>query len=955
MSDTPSTLRELQRLGQSPWLDYITRGMLTSGALAKLVRNGDVTGLTSNPTIFEQAISKTRDYDEALAALVRAGRGVDAIVDALMIEDVQAAADLFKPVYQRTKRADGYVSIEISPELANDTAATVREAARMWRAVNRPNLMVKIPATAAGIPAITATIAAGINVNVTLIFSIERYREVMQAYLDGLTRRLESGLAVDRIASVASFFVSRVDTAVDRLLEERVGGVSGDRRTAIEQLRGKAAIANAKVAYRAFRDTFDSEAFAVLARAGARPQRPLWASTSTKNPAYPDVYYVEALIGPNTVNTLPPHTLEAYRDHGHPESRLDLALDRAKAVLAQLEHLGIDMQRITARLESEGVASFAASWAQLKRVVEARREAVLFAERAQVDLGAAAGAITKAAAALDAADVTARLFRKDASLWPEPSAGDAGSAERLGWLDVCETMPPELPRLASFVDEVRAAGITHVLLCGMGGSSLAPQLLRRTLGVAKGYPDLRVLDSTDPAAVAAADAWSDPAHTLYLISSKSGTTAEVEAFLQHYWARATAALGDAAASHFAAITDPGTPLDELATSRGFRGVFRNPADIGGRYAALSLVGLVPAALIGADTARLLERARRMLLACSTLVRADQNPGVFLGAALATLAGRGRDKVTFLAADRVQSFADWAEQLLAESTGKQGRGLIPVVGEPPGPPSEYGTDRVFVHLRASDPKARPLATLGRAGHPCFALRLNDAYDLGAEFVRWEIAVAVAGHLIGVNPFDQPDVQQSKVHTKRLLLRLGAGVPLPAPEHAISIADPAAADRLAAHLRAVRPHGYLALCAFLAPTPRRERLLHDLRVALRKRLGLLTTLGWGPRFLHSTGQLHKGGPATVTVLQLTADDPADQPVPGTPYSFGVLKAAQALGDQQALAESGRPVLRIHLDASVERGLQRLVALATKLPKPGARAGSGRSGTGRAGVGRARRRVS
>jgi hypothetical protein len=484
----------------------------------------------------------------------------------------------------------------------------------------------------------------------------------------------------------------------------------------------------------------------------------------------------------------------------------------------------------------------------------------------------------------------------------------------------------------------------------MGGSSLAAQLLRRTLGVVRGHPDLRVLDSTDPAAVLAADAWSDPRRTLYVIASKSGATAEADAFLHHYWERAGAATDGAPGPHFAAITDPGTTLDSFATEHGFRAVFRNPPDIGGRYAALSLFGLVPAALIGADTARLLERARRMLLACREYVRADQNPGVFLGAALATLASRGRDKITLLAADRVQAFADWAEQLLAESTGKQGRGLIPVVGEPQGPPSEYGTDRVFVHLRASDPKAKPLATLARAGHPAFAIRLNDAYDLAAEFVRWEIATAVAGHLLGVNPFDQPDVQQTKAHTKRLLLRLGAGVPLPPPEHTVTPTDPDFADRLAAQLRATRPHGYLALCVFVAPTPRRERLLHDLRTVLRKRLGLVTTLGYGPRFLHSTGQLHKGGPGSVLVLQLTADDAEDQAIPESPYTFGALKAAQALGDQQALAEAGRPVLRIHLGSAVERGLQRLVALAGKLPKPGSRARTSAS----RGAGRARRRA-
>jgi transaldolase len=376
-----SVLQDLQRLGQSPWIDTIHRGMLTSGSLGRMIRAGDVSGLTSNPTIFEQAIARRTDYDTALAALVRAGKPVGAIVDTLTITDVQAAADLFRPVYQRTKRADGYVSIEISPTLAHDTDGSIREAARIWRAVNRPNVMIKIPATKAGLPAIAATIAAGINVNVTLIFSLRRHEEVMAAYLDGLTRRLEAGTPIDRIASVASFFVSRVDTAVDRQLDEMVGTVSGSQRTAIEQLHGKAAIANAKLAYAQFCEVFESDRFAVMARAGARPQRPLWASTSTKNPAYPDVYYVEALIGANTVNTLPLATLEAYKDHGVPEPRIDLALDRARSVLAQLNHLGIDMDAVTERLEVDGVEAFAASYAGLQAVVAARREAVLVGDR----------------------------------------------------------------------------------------------------------------------------------------------------------------------------------------------------------------------------------------------------------------------------------------------------------------------------------------------------------------------------------------------------------------------------------------------------------------------------------------------------------------------------------------------------------------------------------------------
>src|SRR5262249_29501709 len=315
-----STLETLQELGQSPWLDFITRDLLRSGKLAAMVAAGHVTGLTSNPTIFEQAVATSTQYDDALATLVRAGK------PALTIDDVRAAADVFAPVYARTKRADGYVSIEVDPNLAHDAAGTIREAKRIWRAVNRPNLMVKIPGTREGIAAIEEAIAAGIHVNVSLIFSLVRHAEVMDAYVRGLTRRLEAGTRVDRIASVASFFVSRVDTAVDRLLDERIVASPSDQRATLERLRGKAAIANAKLAYAAFRQRFGPEHFALLAREGARPQRPLWASTSTKNPAYPDVYYVEALIGPETVNTLPPATLEAYLDHGHPERRIDVTL-----------------------------------------------------------------------------------------------------------------------------------------------------------------------------------------------------------------------------------------------------------------------------------------------------------------------------------------------------------------------------------------------------------------------------------------------------------------------------------------------------------------------------------------------------------------------------------------------------------------------------------------------------
>ena len=362
-------LLELQRLGQSPWHDNIRRELLTSGALARMVAEGDITGLTSNPTIFEQAIESGTDYQSQLRSLARGGKRPDQIFDALAISDIRAAADVFAPVYARTDGADGFVSIEVNPIYANDTAKTISEAHRLWDTVAKPNVMVKIPATREGVPAIEACIADGLNINVTLIFSLQRYDQVMDAYLAGISRRVSSGKPVRSIASVASFFVSRVDTEVDKRLEALIASAPPELVEHLRALQGRAAIANAKLAYHNFREKFGTARFAELARHGARVQRPLWASTSTKNPAYPDVYYVEALIGPDTVDTMPPATIAAYKDHGHPAPRLDRDVDDARAILQRLGSAGISMDEVTAKLEVDGVASFAKSYESLLATV----------------------------------------------------------------------------------------------------------------------------------------------------------------------------------------------------------------------------------------------------------------------------------------------------------------------------------------------------------------------------------------------------------------------------------------------------------------------------------------------------------------------------------------------------------------------------------------------------------
>jgi glucose-6-phosphate isomerase len=560
-------------------------------------------------------------------------------------------------------------------------------------------------------------------------------------------------------------------------------------------------------------------------------------------------------------------------------------------------------------------------------------------------LGPAAEAARATLARLDREGFVKRLWARDPALWKAEAEHQRVIRNRLGWLDIIEPMRREVGALRAFADDVREAGLTHALLLGMGGSSLAPDVLRLVFG-GRGLPDraldLRVLDSTDPAAVEATARALPLDRTLLLVSTKSGTTTETLAFYAAFRQRLETVLGDRAGRHCVAITDPGTPLERLAREQGFRHTFLNAADIGGRYSALTYVGLVPAALLGLDLSALLARAEAMASRCGADVPPDENEGLRLGVALAELARAGRDKVTFLLSPGVAPFAAWVEQLLAESTGKEGRGLIPVADETPGPPAVYGGDRVFVVMglaHEAGPVEYAAGPLAAAGHPVLRLTLADRADLAGEFFRCEFATAVAGALLGIDPFDEPNVQESKDNTSRLLDEYVARGRLPteAPTWQgdglaayVAAGSPAAVPRdlpglLAAHLRQLRRGHYLALMAYVAPTEAHSRALQAFRHRLRDQLHVATTLGYGPRFLHSTGQLHKGGPRTGCFLQITADDAADHAIPGRPYSFGILKQAQALGDLGALRAKGLPVLRLHLSGDVGPGLQRLIAAA------------------------------
>src|SRR5712692_4309697 len=911
-------LFELYEAGTSVWLDNMRRSYITSGELQRMIDEDAVVGMTSNPTIFEKAIGGSSDYDDSLRKLIAAGVTGDELFLSLMIEDIQMAADVLKPVYDRTQRKDGYISIEVPPGLANDTQGTVAMAHRLYERVGRPNILVKIPATPEGLPAIEQCLADGVNINITLLFSVEVYEEVARAYLRALQRRLQAGQSID-VASVASFFVSRVDTAVDKLLEARIAAPpDGPDRQRLQSLLGKAAVANAKLAYQAFKRLFNSPEFEELRAHGAWVQRCLWASTGTKNPNYSDVKYIEELIGPETVNTMPEQTLRAFKEHGEVRQSLEENVEGAQETMRQLAEIGIDMDRVTKDLELDGVKLFADSIAKLNAEIEKKEEALHRGSLGHyaASLGGLSGAVDGRLRQLDEQAVPRRIQEKDASLWKSDPAAQVEIKERLGWLTVVDQMEERVPDLLRLRDQLRQEGFTDAVLMGMGGSSLAPEVFRTTFGTGQGGLDVHVLDTTDPAAIIALQESLDLKKTAFIVASKSGTTTETLSHYQFFLVETQSKT-----NQFIAITDPGTPLAALA-ERTFRQVFLNPADIGGRYSALSYFGLVPAALGGIDVATVLDRAQMMVQACAPSVPASENPGAWLGAVLGEAALAGRDKVTVIAPALAPRFGLWAEQLLAESTGKEGKGLIPVADEPLGPPEVYSDDRLFVRLALegeADPSEPALAALAAAGHPVVTLIVRDALELGAAFFQWEYATAVAGAILGINAFDQPNVQEAKDITKQVLSQrrpatVGEGISWAG--QAGSTLDAA----IQALLAQLKPHDYVALMAYVAPAAETDRALTAIRVAIRDQHRVATTVGYGPRFLHSTGQLHKGGPNTGVFLQIVGDDLNDLLISGATYSFGQLKQAQALGDYMALRNHGRRVLRVQVH-DVPDGLARI----------------------------------
>ena len=904
-------IQQLHTLGQSVWLDYIRKDLLESGELARLISDGEVRGVTSNPTIFQQAIADSNLYDEAARPLAQAGWNDEHIFEVLAVDDIRAATELFLPLYERTEGADGFVSIEVSPRLAYDIQGTVAEARRLWSEVNRPNVMIKIPATEPGLPAIEQAIAEGINVNVTLVFSLKRYTQVMQAYLLGLERRLQAGNSLDHVASVASFFVSRVDTLVDGRLEQilRDEGPKAPRAAA---LLGKAAIANAKLAYAQFEAFFDDDRFTPLHEHGARLQRPLWASTSTKNPAYRDVVYVENLIGRHTVNTLPPATLVAFREHGVAEPTIEQGLSAARAQLEALEELGISMDRVTSQLETEGVGKFAESFEGLLETLGTRGLGF------RAELGTLQPAYRSALERLEQDRTGPRLWARELSLWPVVEADETTG---LDWLDLPKTTLEALQWAKSIGEAARSAGKKTLGWIAPGRErGLMAEVLEGYRRPERGF-DLVVLENLDPAA-ARRFARRTPAGTsLFVLEQTDHPSIELQAGFEPQWQRARRQLGEAAGEAFAALAEGDSPLKRLAVERGFAGILEVAAFTPGPFAALSPGELIPAQLAGVDAEVLLVGAAQMARWSGPNAQPARSPGLSLAGILAAACEDGSRSVALLADSRHLSLAHWAEDIVRTCLGLEVRFPVDTLGgrRPPKP-------EAYIYLRLAGEWDERMKGQTGAGSPVLVMQVgDDLRSLGAAIFRWQMGVACAAHLLGRSPFRSQRRRWALAKLDRALESYRRSGKLPAPR----------GRELAGGITVWPDKRWGRLPEASSIEQVAEALLgavgevDDLRVSLYPE-GARGSRGQTARIQSTiTGRsMAASGQAT---LQVVLQPRRDQPIPGLDFSYGALNQLLAWAEFEELQSRKAQAWGIRLPSGIQ--LKHLAdALSAATPRSG-----------------------
>lgn len=923
-----ATIDELRKMGQSVWLNYIRRHLIVSAELKEFIDKG-IVGFVSNPLILPHIISGSTDYDETIKSLSEQGKQDREIYEDIVFDDIGQLTDLLLPVYRNTQAIDGYVSVGLNPSLVFDTDGIFSEAHRVLSILDCPNVMINIPSTDEGIKAMQELIGEGINVNATNIFSLTQYQAVFDAYINGLEKMAKAGGDLSKVASVASISINSLDTAIDFALE----------KNGHAELIGKFAISNAKVIYKHFLENLKGGIWQGLNGQGARPQRLLWDGTEIKNPGYLDTLYMENLVGRFTVSKVLPTTIQSFLDHGKISGNIEDDCSEAYDYFEGIADLDIDINEVARQLQQESMGELSASFDRAVSAISRKRK-YLDAGRQNLffSLGGCRKAFDTAVKEVTENRLVGRIWSHDYRVWKNDPAE---IKNRLGWLHSPEIMTGTINQITLFVQDVISDGYTHALLLGMGGSSMAPDVFQKIFGVKDGYLDLDVLDSTDPEAVIAQRDRLNPSKTLFIVSTKSGTTVETLSFFKFFYNWVVSAVGESdAGSRFIAITDSETPLANLAQRRHFRKCFINDSNIGGRYSALSYFGLVPAALIGVDIEALLDRAMSMVFNCDSCncMPEENNNCARLGVAIAELYKTGRDKLTFIFSPEIESFSDWIEQLLAESTGKEGKGVLPVVGEAVGSHEVYDKDRVFVQigLEGSYTQDKEVDELERSGQPVIHLHLRDFYDIGGQFFLWEMAVAVASSYLGINPFDQPNVEASKLLAREIVTEYKekGSLPIEKPllrDGQITVYGEEEGERLEEVLNNflghAAPGAYVAIQAYLAPMDEVHTAIHRFRMRLRDRLRLATTFGYGPRFLHSTGQLHKGDSGKGLFIQLTVDDGEDVPIPDeeglskSSMTFGVLKTAQASGDRKALLKAGRKVLCFHFTGDLIKGINRL----------------------------------
>ena len=739
-------LKQLEVCGQSLWLDDLSRDLM--GELRTRIKCDGLKGITSNPSTFERAIGETDEYANALKEFqAKSDHSISAIYEHLAIADIRAAADVLRPVYDQTLHRDGYISLECSPYLANDTEATVAEALRLRSAVARPNLMIMVPATPAGIPAIRQLTSRGVNVNVTLLFSVNVYEQVVDAYVSGLEDLARVGGDVSKVASVASMFVSRIDTAIDRRLDRL------DDKRAASRLRGKIGIANAKLTYARYKLLLSSPRWQTLVALGAKTQRLLWASTNVKDPSYKDTRYVESLIGRDTIVTVPPATMNAFREHGEATSDvIEQGVEDASAMLVALEQHGVSLSEVTKELVEEGVQRFADAFDKLFGVLARRRHTLLEGDHTSLEIG---WGFAKMKAAFDAEIEVwrkegriRRLWAGDKSLWP-----GAVKDRCVSWLHISESELADIERPHAFAKEVRQRGFSDVVLLAMAGPGLGPEVLVETFARQAGAPRFHALGSADLAPNEMNDRAADTAKTLFIVvSSTSSSTLALNIFAEYFFGRVRPMRGTGeVGEHFVAVANAGSKFKRHAKPLRCTHISHGAPSIDGDCAMRSKFGLVAATATRFHVKHLLEMTRQMERACGPDVPPAENPGVQLGVLMGVAASRfGRDKVTIIASPEIAALGAWLKQLLAESTGKRGRGLIPLAGEPLVTPERYGSDRLFVFLELDEkgsPQRQAMAALEREGHPVVRISVKDTWHIGQELFRLEIATAVACVIMG----------------------------------------------------------------------------------------------------------------------------------------------------------------------------------------------------------------